>query len=508
MLGPWTPPPTLGSPGAAPAAPPPAGGRGRAGCGAGPTTATSPACAPAWPSTSTSTRCIVRIAAVVLLFSGPGVFAYVLAWIFVPAEPGPARYGEPQAPIDRKDRATQIFGIVLLVLAVSVIWGDWWSPARGWLFPLGLMALGAWLLLRRDRDDDDAARRPSPRSRRCRRPAAPWSWTPPPTTVPVDAAGPDAATDAGDDDDRRPTADVDDRPPSTPTTPTSTRPRVQPTTDAGDGGGGGWGAAAHRALGRAPAAGARHPSRPSPAPTDRDRRHRHRHRHLVGPGVFGVLLIWAGVAWLTGVGLTTGLAVGLLILGLGLRARLLRRRLAARSSSRRSLVARRARRHRGHRHPALGPDRRAALVARPRRRAARTRYEVSMGEGTLDLSELGMPAGDDATCEATVGLGHLVVLVPEDQDLVVNTEVGAGEAVVFGEQQNGVGFETHERATAATAAPSSSTSRSASARSRCAASSDAGPDDRSTRRRPPRLDARLTAARRGRRGRRGRCRRR
>ena len=46
---------------------------------------------------------------------------------------------------------------------------------------------------------------------------------------------------------------------------------------------------------------------------------------------------------------------------------------------------------------------------------------------------------------ATAGLGHLVVLVLEDQDLVVNTEVGAGEAVVFGEKQNGVGFETHDR---------------------------------------------------------------
>ena len=33
--------------------------------------------------------------------------------------------------------------------------------------------------------------------------------------------------------------------------------------------------------------------------------------------MFGVLLIWTGVAWLTGVGLTTGLAVGLVILGLG-----------------------------------------------------------------------------------------------------------------------------------------------------------------------------------------------
>ena len=33
------------------------------------------------------------------------------------------------------------FGIVLLGLAVSVMWGDWWSPLHGWLFPVGLMAL-------------------------------------------------------------------------------------------------------------------------------------------------------------------------------------------------------------------------------------------------------------------------------------------------------------------------------------------------------------------------------
>ena len=31
---------------------------------------------------------LVRIAAVVLLFSGPGLIAYILAWIFVPADPG------------------------------------------------------------------------------------------------------------------------------------------------------------------------------------------------------------------------------------------------------------------------------------------------------------------------------------------------------------------------------------------------------------------------------------
>src|SRR5688572_28758780 len=205
---------------------------------------------------------LVRIAAVVLAFSGPGVIAYILAWIFVPADPGLARYGEPQAPIDRKDRATQIFGIVLVGLGVSVIWGDWWSPLHGWLFPLGLIALGAWLLLRSDGDD------------------------------PPDPAGPAPAVD-----------DLGDGDAST--DPTAVQPDL---SDAGSGGDG---------ADVPPAAPWDVPPPPSPPVGGADpwtapaRNHRHRHRHLVGPGVFGVLLIWTGVAWLAGVGLTTGLAVGL-----------------------------------------------------------------------------------------------------------------------------------------------------------------------------------------------------
>ncbi|HEY9558954.1 MAG TPA: PspC domain-containing protein, partial [Acidimicrobiales bacterium] len=92
---------------------------------------------------------IVRIAAVVLLVSGPGLIAYILAWIFVPEARSDAPIVAPTEPADAKDRGMQIFGIVLLALAVSVLWGDWWSPSRRWLFPVGLMALGAWLLLRR-----------------------------------------------------------------------------------------------------------------------------------------------------------------------------------------------------------------------------------------------------------------------------------------------------------------------------------------------------------------------
>jgi predicted membrane protein len=216
---------------------------------------------------------------------------------------------------------------------------------------------------------------------------------------------------------------------------------VQPTTDVS---GGGW------ASGPPPPT-APWEMPPSPVPGDGtathvhepDRRQRHRHRHLVGPGVFGVLLIWTGVAWLTGVGLTTALAVGLVILGLGFvlgsfvggsRALIFPALLVAVALAMTAFID----------IPFSGP-----IGEQYWSPATRTQleevdaYDVSMGEGTLDLSELVL-LRRETSVTATVGLGHLVVLVPEDQDVSVNTEVGAGEVVVFGREQNGVGFETHD----------------------------------------------------------------
>ncbi|MFL6206524.1 MAG: PspC domain-containing protein [Acidimicrobiales bacterium] len=387
---------------------------------------------------------VVRIAAVVLAVSGPGVIAYVLAWIFVPAAPGTARYGEPRAPIDTKDRATQIFGIVLLALGVSVIWGDWWSPLHGWLFPLGLMALGAWLLLRPDREDDRADHRlaepvvppvpPAP---------ATAGWTP--ATTATLSVGAEGALDAGASEDAAAT-DVasDDADPGLDATvaePTDgDATTVQPPLGAvdGDSGGDGWGAPPTAPWDVPP------PPAPDGPPSGGPERHgaaRHRHGRLVGPGVFGVLLIWTGIAWLAGVGLTTGLAVGLVILGLGFvlgsfvggsRWLVLPALLVAIALAISALVD----------IPLSGPIGEQRWSPDSLEELQDT-YEVSMGEGTLDLTELGLLSSDQ-TVRATVGLGHLVVLVPVDQDLLVDTDVGAGDALVFGEEQNGLGFETHD----------------------------------------------------------------
>ncbi len=312
-------PSDLGSPGAAPTPPPPEGRPGPRRLRRRPDDGHIAGVCAGVAEYFNVDPVIVRIAAVVLLFSGPGAFAYVLAWIFVPAEPGLARYGEPQPPIDQQGPGHPDLRDRAAGLGVSVIWGDWWAPARGWLFPLGLMALGAWLLLRPDRQDDDPPHR-SPR-----------------------APGATGAADAsrrrrrrlGDRVRHRPSAPLDDRG-ARPTRPTAeattdrrrpdrrrrrgrppTRPPSSPPPTPADGGDG-WGSPPPTAPWDVP---------PPPVPgeplahvagADHDRA-----TAATGTATSSVLACSAccssGPAspGSPGVGLTTGLAVGLVILGLG-----------------------------------------------------------------------------------------------------------------------------------------------------------------------------------------------
>ena len=72
-------------------------------------------------------------------------------------------------------------------------------------------------------------------------------------------------------------------------------------------------------------------------------------------------------------------------------------------------------------------------------------YEVSIGKGTLDLTGVDLDRGDRIGLEASVGIGHLVILVANDVALEVDTNVGAGEAQVLGLEQNGVGISTDQQ---------------------------------------------------------------
>ncbi len=338
---------------------------------------------------------LVRIATVVLFFSGPGFFAYVLAWIFVPAAEGPAGHGAPTTGFGRRDRGTQILGILLLGLGLAVISGDWWGRPRGWLGPVGLMALGGWLLLRPSQDADAA--QPTPAG-------------PEPSPDPTWAAAPHAASGTAE------AAVVD------PTTPLPLDGRADGDDSSGP---------------PPPWAQDTWMGPPEP-PTLPPRR-----RQGIGAAVFGALLLWTGVAWLVGAGLETGLAGALLILGGGFV-------VGAFVGSTRVLIL-----------PALAVAGALALTTavdvplagpvgaqrwEPRRiDEVADRYEVSIGEGTLDLGGIVVPAGDELVVEVSVGLGHLVVVVPEGLAVEVTSRVGAGEIDVFGKRQDGVGVSSEHQ---------------------------------------------------------------
>lgn len=366
---------------------------------------------------------IVRIAAVVLAVTGPGVIAYGLAWIFVPAASGDALRPIRQPPTDRRDRGAQVLGIVLLAIAVSVLWGDWWSPARRWMFPLGLVALGSWLLLRRDAargGGDQGVPPPAPTPT-----PSPWMAPAPPTVTSAlpgheaggagdvggEAASTSADADVGAAEDA-PAARLVDHP-------------------AGGGGGG---------PDEAPTAGWSYqppPRVPEVAGLDSAARRR---RRMLAPIVMGTLLIWAGIAWLAGISVESALAVGLSIVGLGFVlgafvggswALVLPAVVIAGALIVASVAD----------IPLSGPVGDRTWVPATADDVA-ARYELSIGDGQLDLSGVAVPAGEVLSVDASVGVGHLLVLVPDDVAVDVTADVAAGEAVLLGFSETGANVST------------------------------------------------------------------
>lgn len=67
-------------------------------------------------------------------------------------------------------------------------------------------------------------------------------------------------------------------------------------------------------------------------------------------------------------------------------------------------------------------------------------YRLAMGEMTIDLSGLELPSGT-TRIEASVGMGQLVIRVPENTTVRVHAVAGAGQVVLFGEESNGVDAE-------------------------------------------------------------------
>lgn len=66
--------------------------------------------------------------------------------------------------------------------------------------------------------------------------------------------------------------------------------------------------------------------------------------------------------------------------------------------------------------------------------AAQEHQHLAAGQLTLDLRDVPFVAGETVEIEADLGMGQLRVLVPSNLDVEVRAEVGAGEAMVWGDQ--------------------------------------------------------------------------
>jgi predicted membrane protein len=77
---------------------------------------------------------------------------------------------------------------------------------------------------------------------------------------------------------------------------------------------------------------------------------------------------------------------------------------------------------------------------RPESSADLVPFRQFIGKLTVDLTAPGLDL-DGASVEASVGMGDLLVLVPEDTDVTLDVHVGAGNAEAFGEEKNGFDVE-------------------------------------------------------------------
>jgi phage shock protein PspC (stress-responsive transcriptional regulator) len=71
-------------------------------------------------------------------------------------------------------------------------------------------------------------------------------------------------------------------------------------------------------------------------------------------------------------------------------------------------------------------------------------YELGIGSFHVDVSDLAMAKGR-TTVKATLGIGDLTVRVPDDVTVDVEARAGAGDLIVFGEQDDGTSVHTHVR---------------------------------------------------------------
>jgi phage shock protein PspC (stress-responsive transcriptional regulator) len=336
---------------------------------------------------------LVRLAWVVAAVFGIGIPAYIVLWIVVPPD-------GPGAEFDRERDHGAMLALVLLGIGVvwlaSMLWPD--RPHFfniGW--PLALVAGGIAVLLFRAREDDDPFFDEDPTSST--------------VTAPFVEREPDSESET-----EAPTVE-------TPTADTTASAWTQTEDWPGGRRSRGW----HRHWD-----GDWH--------DEWHRRRRNRPKPFLGPLVFSILLIGAGVAALIemldiadvdpevigalGLGVIGsalvvsawyGRARGLIALGI-----LLTIPLSVLSMIDVPLEG-------GFGDRTYRPDDIAEV---------KDEYRLTAGQMTLDLRSVNFREGTHEI-EATVGMGELVVQVPDDVSLAVDARSGAGVVKLFGEEDEG-----------------------------------------------------------------------
>lgn len=161
---------------------------------------------------------------------------------------------------------------------------------------------------------------------------------------------------------------------------------------------------------------------------------------MSGRLALGALLVGAGVVWLLAatdvIDISYRTAIGLALLAIGLALVLVRRGVGLLVVLG-ILVAVAA-------LPALLIDRDlltggvGKAIERPETRTELEPFRHGIGKLTVDLTAPDLDL-DGATVEASIGIGELVVLIPDDTDVTVDIDVGIGNAEALGRTESGLG---------------------------------------------------------------------
>lgn len=74
----------------------------------------------------------------------------------------------------------------------------------------------------------------------------------------------------------------------------------------------------------------------------------------------------------------------------------------------------------------------------------RDRYELGVGELRVDLRDVDFAPGSRREIDVDLGIGYAVVLVAEDVCVGTRAEIGAGDAEIFGRQEDGVDVDVED----------------------------------------------------------------